>query len=154
MAEFKELFQSADWKQEKHVPVIEVPEKLKKGEFFDVKVAVGKEVAHPNKTDTTSAGSQFIFCPRKASSLITSGLPSSPPTANPQKVQIPAPFTPTTRPCSALRPINRAPSLPPATATSTESGRTRKTSRWNDNKLIGMTFLSFTDRHGMLLLMP
>ena len=51
MANFKELFQSADWKKEKHVPVIEVPEKVKKGEFFEVKVSIGKEIAHPNKTE-------------------------------------------------------------------------------------------------------
>jgi superoxide reductase len=51
MAEFKDLHQSADWKQEKHVPVIEVPAKIQKGEFFDIKVTIGKEVAHPNKTE-------------------------------------------------------------------------------------------------------
>ena len=34
MAELKDLFQSADWKAEKHVPVIESPEKAKRGEFF------------------------------------------------------------------------------------------------------------------------
>lgn len=51
MASFRDLFQSADWKKEKHVPVIEVPEKVKKGEFFDVRVSIGKEIAHPNKTE-------------------------------------------------------------------------------------------------------
>lgn len=51
MAEFKDLFQSADWRQEKHVPVIEAPDKAKKGEFFKVTVSVGKEIAHPNTTE-------------------------------------------------------------------------------------------------------
>jgi superoxide reductase len=51
MAEFKELFKSADWQQEKHVPVIDVPDSVKKGEFFSVEVTIGKEVAHPNKTE-------------------------------------------------------------------------------------------------------
>jgi len=51
MADFKDLLQSADWKQEKHVPVIEAPEKAKKGEFFKVSVSVGKEIAHPNTTE-------------------------------------------------------------------------------------------------------
>ncbi len=51
MTEFKDLYQSADWKQEKHVPVIEAPDKVSKGEFFTVKVTIGKEVAHPNKTE-------------------------------------------------------------------------------------------------------
>lgn len=51
MASFRDLFQSADWKKEKHVPVIEAPEKVKKGEFFDVRITIGKEIAHPNKTE-------------------------------------------------------------------------------------------------------
>lgn len=51
MAEYKDLFQSADWKKEKHVPVIESADKVKKGEFFKVNVSVGKEIAHPNTTE-------------------------------------------------------------------------------------------------------
>lgn len=51
MADFKDLFQSADFKQEKHVPVIEAPVKVKKGEFFKATVTVGKEIAHPNTTE-------------------------------------------------------------------------------------------------------
>ena len=51
MAEFKDLFQAADWKQEKHVPVIEVSDKIKKGEPFKVTVSVGKEIPHPNTTE-------------------------------------------------------------------------------------------------------
>jgi superoxide reductase len=51
MAELKDLFQSADWKQEKHVPVIEAPDKVKKGEFFKITVTVGKEIPHPNTTE-------------------------------------------------------------------------------------------------------
>ena len=50
MAELKDLLQSADWKEEKHVPVIEAVEKVKKGEPVVVKVSVGKEIAHPNTT--------------------------------------------------------------------------------------------------------
>jgi superoxide reductase len=50
-AQLRELYQSADWKQEKHVPVIDAPDKVEKGEFFEVKVTIGKEVAHPNKTE-------------------------------------------------------------------------------------------------------
>jgi superoxide reductase len=45
------LFQTDDWKNEKHVPVIECPEKVKADEFFDVKVSLGKEIAHPNTTE-------------------------------------------------------------------------------------------------------
>jgi superoxide reductase len=51
MKQFGELIQSADWKTEKHVPVIECPDKVKPGESIQVKVSVGKEIAHPNTTE-------------------------------------------------------------------------------------------------------
>ncbi|MCE5270314.1 class II SORL domain-containing protein [bacterium] len=50
MAELKDLFQSADFKTEKHAPVIELPQAVKKGEVFKVCASVGKEIAHPNTT--------------------------------------------------------------------------------------------------------
>jgi superoxide reductase len=51
MVDLRDHFQSADWKTEKHMPVIDAPAAVKKGEVFDLEVAVGKEVAHPNKTE-------------------------------------------------------------------------------------------------------
>jgi superoxide reductase len=45
-----ELVQESDWKTEKHVPVIECPETVKKDTFFEITASVGKEVAHPNTT--------------------------------------------------------------------------------------------------------
>lgn len=51
MSEMKELYQSADWKKEKHIPVIEAAAKLKKGVFSRVSVSVGKEIPHPNTTE-------------------------------------------------------------------------------------------------------
>ena len=50
MAEFKDLIQSADWKKEKHAPVIEAVDKIKKEDGAIVKISVGKEIAHPNST--------------------------------------------------------------------------------------------------------
>jgi superoxide reductase len=50
MKELKDLLQSADWKSEKHVPVIEIATPFKEGEFGKVTVGVGKEIAHPNTT--------------------------------------------------------------------------------------------------------
>ena len=50
MAELKEMLQTADWKKEKHVPVIDVPASVKKGEFFKISVCVGKDIPHPNTT--------------------------------------------------------------------------------------------------------
>lgn len=34
--------------KEKHLPIIECPDKVKAGEPFEVKITVGKEVRHPN----------------------------------------------------------------------------------------------------------
>lgn len=45
-----ELFQVADWKAEKHVPVIDCPDTFKKGELTKITVTIGKEIAHPNTT--------------------------------------------------------------------------------------------------------
>ncbi|MBO7655365.1 MAG: class II SORL domain-containing protein [Kiritimatiellae bacterium] len=42
---------SADWKMEKHVPVIAAPASAKSGEWVDVEVAVGKEIPHPNTVE-------------------------------------------------------------------------------------------------------
>ena len=50
MAELKDLIQSADWKKEKHVPVIDAPASARKGEFFKVTATVGKDIPHPNTT--------------------------------------------------------------------------------------------------------
>ncbi len=58
-----ELYQSADWKQEKHVPVIEAPDSGKKGEPVQVSVTVGKEIAHPNTTAHHIAWIDVYFAP-------------------------------------------------------------------------------------------
>ena len=63
MGEFRDLFQSADWKIEKHIPVIEAPDKVKKGEFFKVTVTVGKEIAHPNTTEHHISWIEIYFQP-------------------------------------------------------------------------------------------
>jgi superoxide reductase len=51
MTTLGELYQTADWKTEKHVPVIECADRVKADEFFPVKVSLGKEIAHPNTTE-------------------------------------------------------------------------------------------------------
>jgi superoxide reductase len=40
--------QSADWKAEKHVPVIDCPDSAQAGEPVQITVTVGKEITHPN----------------------------------------------------------------------------------------------------------
>ena len=46
-----ELFQTGDWKSEKHVPAIECPDSVKSDEPFDIAVSIGKEIGHPNTTE-------------------------------------------------------------------------------------------------------
>jgi len=46
-----EVIQTADWKTEKHVPVIVAPGSVKAGEKIVVELSVGKEIAHPNTTE-------------------------------------------------------------------------------------------------------
>jgi len=48
MKAFGELFQTADCKTEKHVPVIECPDRVRAGELLPLKVSIDKEIVHPN----------------------------------------------------------------------------------------------------------
>ena len=45
------LIKSADWKAEKHVPVITLLGDFKPGEPMEVEVSVGKEIPHPNTVE-------------------------------------------------------------------------------------------------------
>jgi superoxide reductase len=60
---FGDRFQSADWKAEKHVPVIDCPDKVKAEEVFQVTVTIGKEIAHPNTTEHHIRWVQLYFQP-------------------------------------------------------------------------------------------
>ncbi len=54
---------SADWKKEKHAPVIEAPEAVPAGEVFEVKASLGKEIAHPNTLEHHIAWIALYFQP-------------------------------------------------------------------------------------------
>jgi superoxide reductase len=58
-----EKIQTADWKTEKHVPVIDCPDKVKADEWTRVTVTIGKAVAHPNTTDHHIRWIKVYFCP-------------------------------------------------------------------------------------------
>ena len=62
MSTVKDLFQSADWKSEKHVPVIEVVQGEEK--VFRVTVQVGKEIPHPNTTEHHIGWIKVYFQPQ------------------------------------------------------------------------------------------
>jgi len=63
MAAMKDLYQSADFKNEKHVPVIDTADKVKKGEAVKVALTVGKEIPHPNTTEHHIGWIELNFLP-------------------------------------------------------------------------------------------
>jgi superoxide reductase len=63
MVRLGERIQEADWRTEKHVPVIEAPDQVKEGELFEVKISLGKEVAHPNTTEHHISWISLFFHP-------------------------------------------------------------------------------------------
>jgi desulfoferrodoxin-like iron-binding protein len=77
MALIKDLFQSADWKKEKHVPVIDAPAAVRKGETTKITVAVGKEIPHPNTSEHFIGWVEVYFLPQGENSLASSRAPNS-----------------------------------------------------------------------------
>lgn len=65
--------QSADWKAEKHVPVIEMQGTVKKGEAFSVNLSVGAEIAHPHTTEHHIRYIQLYFKPEGEKFIIHLG---------------------------------------------------------------------------------
>ena len=63
MTELSSSIQEGDWKKEKHMPVIEAPDQVKAGELFEVKVSLGKEIAHPNTTEHHISWISLYFLP-------------------------------------------------------------------------------------------
>ena len=58
-----DLVQTADWKLEKHVPVIDSVDSVVADEFFEVNVAIGKEIAHPNTVEHHISWVSLYFQP-------------------------------------------------------------------------------------------
>ena len=54
---------TADWKAEKHVPVISAPATVALGQTFEVEVSVGKEITHPNTVEHHIAWIALHFVP-------------------------------------------------------------------------------------------
>lgn len=63
MAQLSQSVQSADWKTEKHVPVIECPDSVNPDQFFEVAVTLGKAVSHPNTTEHHIRWIKLLFRP-------------------------------------------------------------------------------------------
>jgi len=63
MKDFGELMKSADWKTEKHAPVIECADEVAADQAITVTASVGKEIAHPNTTAHFIAWIELYFLP-------------------------------------------------------------------------------------------
>lgn len=61
MKSLKEFLQTGDFKGEKHVPVIHVPENIEKDKEFDLRVSVGDEIKHPNTLEHHIAWVKVFF---------------------------------------------------------------------------------------------
>jgi len=68
-----EYVKSGDFKGEKHVPVVCAPEKVKKGEWFEVEVSVGKEIPHPNTVEHHIAWIELYAMPEGAPYILRIG---------------------------------------------------------------------------------
>jgi len=51
MGKLSQHIREADFKSEKHVPVLECPDRVKAGEWFEITASVGREIPHPNTTE-------------------------------------------------------------------------------------------------------
>lgn len=63
MAKIGDHIKTDDFKNEKHVPVIELPSVLNPGEPLKIIVSVGKEIAHPNTSEHFIAWMDLYFTP-------------------------------------------------------------------------------------------
>ena len=70
MSEFSSTIQNADWKVEKHAPVIEAPDSVPAGEFFTVAAGLGKAIAHPNTVQHHISWISLYFLPEGAKMAI------------------------------------------------------------------------------------
>jgi len=63
MKSLGEFLQSGDWKGEKHVPVIHIPENIKSNDLIEIKVSIGDEIKHPNTLEHHISWFKLFFIP-------------------------------------------------------------------------------------------
>jgi len=63
LIDINSIVQTADWKKEKHVPVIDLPKECSKGQPIIVNMMVGKEISHPNTTEHHIRWMKLFFKP-------------------------------------------------------------------------------------------
>jgi superoxide reductase len=67
------LYKSADFKTEKHVPLIEISGEVKKAQDITFSVTVGKEIPHPNTTAHHISWIELYFLAQNNSNPIQLG---------------------------------------------------------------------------------
>ena len=63
----------ADFKLEKHAPLIEIAGDIKSGEIFSITASVGKDIRHPNTTEHFISSIELWFKPEGSGSVISLG---------------------------------------------------------------------------------
>ena len=66
MTNIGSFIQEADWRKEKHSPVIEGPDKVTIGEVFELTVGLSPDLDHPNTTDHHVSWISLYFHPEGA----------------------------------------------------------------------------------------
>ncbi len=66
MTNIGSFIQEADWRKEKHSPVIEGPDKVSVGEVFELTVGLSPELEHPNTTEHHIGWISLYFHPEGA----------------------------------------------------------------------------------------
>ena len=113
---------TADWKAEKHVPVIAAPASAKAGEPFDVEIDVGKEIPHPNTAQHHIVWIALHFVPDGSNTSIELG-----------RADFSAHACPSPSPAS---------STPRPTATCTDCGPPPRRLRWRRQARPSMTAIA------------
>ena len=70
MSELNETIQSADWKAEKHAPMIDAPDTVAAGQAFTVTAHLGAAIAHPNTPQHHIAWMSLYYLPEGAKQAI------------------------------------------------------------------------------------
>ena len=70
MSELSGTIQSADWKLEKHAPMIDVPDAVRVGETFTATLHLGAAIAHPNTPMHHIAWMSLYYLPEGAKQAI------------------------------------------------------------------------------------
>ncbi len=68
-----QFVKTADWKNEKHVPVIDCADSVAAGAALAISVTVGKEIAHPNTTNHHISWIALHFVPAGSKTSIEIG---------------------------------------------------------------------------------